>query len=166
VHNDCKLNNLLFDAERDEALCVVDLDTVMEGALLYDFGELVRTATNARPEDEPDPDTVAPDLALHETLARGYLEGAGDLVAPQEIAALPLAGARMALENAIRFLTDYLEGDLYFRILRPSHNLDRHRSQLRLAERLFAARDTLRRQVEGAARSLGSIDPRGPAATH
>ena len=77
VHNDCKLNNLLFDAERDEALCVVDLDTVMEGALLHDFGELVRTATNARPEDEPDPDTVQPDLALHEALARGYLEGVG-----------------------------------------------------------------------------------------
>jgi aminoglycoside phosphotransferase (APT) family kinase protein len=155
VHNDCKLNNLLFDAESDEALCVVDLDTVMEGALLHDFGELVRTSTNARPEDEPDPDTVEPDLALHEVLARGFLEGVGELVTPAEIASLPLAGARMALENSIRFLTDYLEGDPYFRIQRPSHNLDRHRSQLRLAERLFAARDTTRRQVEEVARALG-----------
>lgn len=153
VHNDCKLNNLLFDAATDEALCVVDLDTVMEGALLYDFGELVRTSVNARPEDEPDPDTVQPDLALHEVLARGFLEGLGDRVEPAEIHSLPLAGARMALENAVRFLTDHLEGDRYFRIQRPSHNLDRHRSQLRLAERLFEARDTTRRQVEAVARA-------------
>jgi len=155
VHNDCKLNNLLFDADRDEALCVVDLDTVMEGALSHDFGELVRTATNPRPEDEPDPETVRVDLALHEALARGYLEGAADLLTAAELDALPLAGARMAFENAVRFLTDYLQGDVYFRIVRPSHNLDRHRSQLRLAERLLAARDASRRHVEQAARELG-----------
>jgi Ser/Thr protein kinase RdoA (MazF antagonist) len=155
VHNDCKLNNLLFDAARDEALCVVDLDTVMEGALLHDFGEIVRTATNPRPEDEPDPDTVRPDLALHEALAAGYLEGARELVGPAELDALPLAGARMACENAIRFLTDYLLGDVYFRIQRPSHNLDRHRSQARLAELLLEARGATARQVASAARALG-----------
>jgi Ser/Thr protein kinase RdoA (MazF antagonist) len=155
VHNDCKLNNLLFDAERDEALCVVDLDTVMEGALSHDFGELARTATNPRPEDEPDPDTVRVELDLHEALARGYLEGAAPLLTAAELAALPFAGARMAFENAIRFLTDYLQGDVYFRIVRPSHNLDRHRSQLRLAERLLAARAETARHVEEAARALG-----------
>lgn len=154
VHNDCKLNNLLFDAERDEALCVVDLDTVMEGALSHDFGELARTATNPRPEDEPDPDTVRVELDLHEALARGYLEGAAPLLTAAELAALPFAGARMAFENAIRFLTDYLQGDVYFRIVRPSHNLDRHRSQLRLAERLLAARAETTRHVEEAARAL------------
>jgi aminoglycoside phosphotransferase (APT) family kinase protein len=154
VHNDCKLNNLLFDADRDEALCVVDLDTVMEGALLHDFGELVRTATNARPEDEPDPDTVRPDLELHGVLARGYLEGAAGLATPAEVASLATAGARMALENSVRFLTDYLEGDVYFRIHRPSHNLDRHRSQLRLSELLFAARGETERQVREAAASV------------
>jgi hypothetical protein len=153
VHNDCKLNNLLFDADRDEALCVVDLDTVMEGALLHDFGELVRTATNPRPEDEPDPDTVRVDLELHAVLAQGYLEGAAEIATPPEIASLATAGARMALENSIRFLTDYLEGDVYFRIARPSHNLDRHRSQLRLAELLFDARAETERQVHAAARS-------------
>jgi aminoglycoside phosphotransferase (APT) family kinase protein len=152
VHNDCKLNNLLFDAVRDEALCVVDLDTVMEGALLHDFGELARTATNPRPEDEPDPGTVRADLAVHEALLRGYLEGAGSLPTRAEREALPLAGARMAYENSIRFLTDYLLGDVYFRIRRPSHNLDRHRSQLRLAELLLAAQPELRRQLEHAAR--------------
>jgi Ser/Thr protein kinase RdoA (MazF antagonist) len=155
VHNDCKLNNLLFDAAGDEALCVVDLDTVMEGALLHDFGEIVRTATNPRPEDEPDPGAVRADLALHEALAAGYLEGARDLLGPAELAALPLAGARMACENAIRFLTDYLLGDVYFRIQRPSHNLDRHRSQARLAELLLEARGETARQVEAAARALG-----------
>jgi Ser/Thr protein kinase RdoA (MazF antagonist) len=154
VHNDCKLNNLLFDAERDEALCVVDLDTVMEGVLSHDFGELVRTATNPRPEDEPDPDTVHVELELHEALARGYLEGAAELVTGAELAALPLAGARMAFENGVRFLTDYLLGDVYFRIVRPSHNLDRHRSQLRLAELLLAARGETQRHVEEAARAL------------
>ena len=155
VHNDCKLNNLLFDADRDEALCVIDLDTVMEGALLHDFGELVRTATNARPEDEPDPDTVRPDLELHGVLARGYLEGSAGLATAAEIASLATAGARMALENSIRFLTDYLEGDVYFRIHRPSHNLDRHRSQLRLAELLFDARAETERQVRAAAERAG-----------
>ncbi len=156
VHNDCKLNNLLFDAARDEALCVVDLDTVMEGALLHDFGEIVRTATNPRPEDEPDPATVSVDLAVHEALARGYLEGAGTLATPAELATLPLAGARMAFENAVRFLTDYLLGDVYFRIQRPSHNLDRHRSQMRLAELLREARGETTRHVEAAARAGGA----------
>ena len=154
VHNDCKLNNLLFDADQGEALCVIDLDTVMEGALSHDFGELVRTATNPRPEDEPDPDTVHVELGLHEALARGYLEGAAELLTAAELAALPVAGARMAFENSIRFLTDYLHGDLYFRIVRPSHNLDRHRSQLRLAERLLAARGETERHVAEAARAL------------
>jgi aminoglycoside phosphotransferase (APT) family kinase protein len=156
VHNDCKLNNLLFDAARDEALCVVDLDTVMEGALLHDFGEIVRTATNPRPEDEPDPATVKVDLAIHEALARGYLEGAGALATPPELASLPLAGARMAFENAVRFLTDYLLGDVYFRIQRPSHNLDRHRSQMQLAKLLREARGVAERHVEAAARARGS----------
>jgi Ser/Thr protein kinase RdoA (MazF antagonist) len=155
VHNDCKLNNLLFDADRDEALCVVDLDTVMEGSLVHDFGELVRTATCDRPEDEPDPETVRVDLRIHEALARGYLEGARELIVPAELAALPLAGARMALENAVRFLTDHLLGDVYFRIVRPTHNLDRHRSQLRLAERLWGARAEAEAHVESAARALG-----------
>jgi Ser/Thr protein kinase RdoA (MazF antagonist) len=155
VHNDCKLNNLLFDADRDEALCVVDLDTVMEGALHHDFGELVRTATNPRPEDEPDPETVRVDLELHAALAQGYLEGAAELFTAGELAALPLAGARMAFENSIRFLTDYLLGDVYFRVVRPSHNLDRHRSQLRLAQRLLDARGETEAQVQRAARALG-----------
>jgi hypothetical protein len=155
VHNDCKLNNLLFDARSDEALCVVDLDTVMEGALAHDFGELVRTSVNPAPEDERDPAAVQVDLGLHEALARGYLEGAGELAGEDDLAALPSAGARMALENSVRFLTDYLLGDVYFKVQRPSHNLDRHRSQLRLAELLLAARAEAERQVEAAARAAG-----------
>lgn len=156
VHNDCKLNNLLFDAASDEALCVVDLDTVMEGSLVHDFGELVRTATCDRPEDEPDPAAMRVDLALHDALARGYLEGARELLGADELAALPLAGARMALENSVRFLTDYLQGDVYFRIHHPSQNLDRHRSQLHLAELLFGVRGETERQLAAAARAAGA----------
>lgn len=152
VHNDCKLNNLLFDAARDEALCVVDLDTVMEGCAAYDFGELVRTATCPGAEDERDLAGMRVLLPLHEALARGFLEGTGALLTAEERDSLGTAGARMALENAVRFLTDYLDGDVYFRVKGPSHNLDRHRAQLRLAELLHAERAALERHVRGAAR--------------
>jgi len=151
VHNDCKLNNLLFDAERDEALCVVDLDTVMEGSVVHDFGELVRTATCLGAEDERDLAGMRVELPLHEALARGFVEGAGALLTPAELAALATAGARMALENSVRFLTDYLDGDVYFRVKGPSHNLDRQRAQLRLADLLFAERATLEQHVREAA---------------
>ena len=152
VHNDCKLNNLLFDAVRDEALCVVDLDTVMEGAVVHDFGELVRTATCLGAEDERDLAGMRIELDLHQALARGFVAGAGDLLTRVERDALATAGARMALENSVRFLTDYLEGDVYFRVKGPSHNLDRQRAQLRLADLLFAERATLDSHVRAAAR--------------
>lgn len=152
VHNDCKLNNLLFDAVREEALCVVDLDTVMEGSVVHDFGELVRTATCLGAEDERDLAGMRVELPLHEALARGFVEGVGALLAREELEALATAGARMALENSVRFLTDYLDGDVYFRVKGPSHNLDRQRAQLRLADLLFAERATLERQLREAAR--------------
>jgi len=151
VHNDCKLNNLLFDAVRDEALCVVDLDTVMDGSVVHDFGELVRTATCLGAEDERDLAGMRVELELHEALARGFARGAGPLLTPAERDALATAGARMALENSVRFLTDYLDGDVYFRVKGPTHNLDRQRAQLRLADLLFAERATLERHVREAA---------------
>jgi hypothetical protein len=138
VHHDCKLNNVLLDVDTGEALCVIDLDTVMEGVLLSDFGELVRTAACPAPEDERDLSRVVFDLPLFEALAQGYLAGARDLVGAAEREALPLAGSHLALMNAARFLTDHLEGDAYFRVRRPGHNLDRARAQLRLAECVLA----------------------------
>ncbi len=139
VHNDCKVNNVLLDARTGEGLCVIDLDTVMPGTVLADFGDLVRTAASTAAEDERDLARVDFDRHRFEALARGYVAGAGALLRPDELRALPLAGGVLALENAVRFLSDHVTGDRYFRIHRPSHNLDRGRAQLRLAERMLAA---------------------------
>ena len=148
VHNDCKLNNVLFDERTGEALCVIDLDTVMPGSVLADFGDLARTAACPAPEDEPDLARVRVDAQLYAALVRGYLAGTGSLLEPVEIALLPLAGPLIALETGIRFLTDHLAGDVYFRIHRPGHNLDRARVQLRLTEQLLAGAGEARRLVE------------------
>jgi len=139
VHNDCKVNNVLLDARTGEGLCVIDLDTVMPGTVLADFGDLVRTAASTAPEDERDLERMGFDRVRFEALARGYLAGAGSLLLPSELRALPLAGPLLALENAVRFLADHVQGDRYFRISRPAHNLDRARAQLRLAKRLLEA---------------------------
>jgi hypothetical protein len=144
VHNDCKLNNLLFDDHSGEALCVVDLDTVMPGPVLFDFGELARTAACPAAEDERDLERVRLDSALFGALAAGFVAGARGLLGAEEIRALALAGPLMALENGVRFLTDHLDGDRYFRVARPGHNLDRARAQLRLAERMLGAERELR----------------------
>ncbi len=149
VHNDCKLDNLLFDAATGEALCVIDLDTVMPGTLLADFGELVRTASSRAPEDERILDRIRCDPRLLEAVAKGFLSGLGDALEAAEREALPLAGALLALENAVRFLTDHLEGDVYFRIRREGHNLDRHRAQRRLARELLAAEGRIRSALGG-----------------
>ena len=139
VHNDCKINNVLFDDASGEGLCVIDLDTVMPGSVLCDFGDLVRTAACPTPEDETDLSRVRFDLALFRELARGYRSGAGLLLTPAELRLLPLAGPMLTLENALRFLTDHLEGDVYFRTRRPGHNLDRCRAQLRLLDHMLDA---------------------------
>jgi Ser/Thr protein kinase RdoA (MazF antagonist) len=151
VHNDCKLNNVMFDEATGEGLCVIDLDTVMEGSALCDFGELVRTGTCRAPEDERDLAAIGFDLDLFRALARGYLAGALPLLDAAEIQALPLAGVVMTLENAIRFLTDHLAGDRYFRIQREGQNLDRCRAQLRLLELMIEDLDEARAVVERAA---------------
>jgi Ser/Thr protein kinase RdoA (MazF antagonist) len=151
VHHDCKLNNLLFDRVSGKALCVIDLDTVMEGNLLSDFGELVRTGGCRAAEDERDLARVHFDLELFEALARGYLAGVGKLLTEHERRALPVAGRLFSLMNAVRFLTDHLAGDAYFRIHREGQNLDRARAQLRLAERMLEQADRAREIVERAA---------------
>jgi aminoglycoside phosphotransferase (APT) family kinase protein len=147
VHNDCKVNNLLLDEATGEGLCVIDLDTVMEGTLLCDFGELVRTGACPASEDERDLTRIGFDLERFAALARGYRQGLGARVGAAELRGLPFAGPTLALENAVRFLTDHLEGDVYFRIRREGHNLDRARAQLQLAtrmsQRLDAARDAV-----------------------
>ena len=136
VHNDAKISNILFDAATDETLCVVDLDTVMPGLSLYDFGDMVRSMTCTAAEDESDLSKVRVDLALFEALARGYIGVAYGFLTAAEREHLVLAGRLIVLEQAVRFLTDYLRGDCYYRTTRPGHNLDRCRTQLKLYESL------------------------------
>jgi len=123
---------------------VVDLDTVMPGTVLFDFGELARTGACPAAEDEVDLALVRVDHDLFAALASGFATGARGLLTAEEIRALALAGPLMALENGVRFLTDHLEGDHYFRIARPGHNLDRARAQLRLAECMLDAQREMR----------------------
>jgi hypothetical protein len=120
--------------------------------VLADFGDLARTAACPAPEDEPDLARVRVDPHLYEALVRGYLAGTGGLLTAVEIALLPLAGPLIALETGIRFLTDHLSGDSYFRIHRPGHNQDRARVQLRLTEELLAGMDEARLLVAAAQR--------------
>lgn len=133
THNDTKLNNVMLDAETRKALCVIDLDTVMPGLVAYDFGDSIRFGASTAAEDERDLTKVEIDLSLYETYARGFIPSCGGLT-PEEIETLPLGAKTMTLENGMRFLTDYLEGDQYYHIAYPEHNLDRCRTQLRLVE--------------------------------
>ena len=133
THNDTKLNNVMMDAETDEAVCVIDLDTVMPGLSLYDFGDLVRTATSPAEEDEKDLSKVEMRMSMFEALAEGYIDGC-DCLTPLEIENLVIGAKLMTLEVGIRFLTDYLEGDQYFKTEYEDHNLVRSRTQLKLVE--------------------------------
>ena len=133
THNDTKLNNVLIDEASGEGICVIDLDTVMPGLALYDFGDMVRTATNSAPEDERDLSRVTMRMEVFEALVRGYLSSAKAFLSPLERELLPFAGKILSFECGIRFLTDYLQGDTYFKTRRPGQNLDRCRCQLRLA---------------------------------
>jgi aminoglycoside phosphotransferase (APT) family kinase protein len=143
THNDTKLNNVLLDERTGEGLCVLDLDTVMPGLSLYDFGDMVRTATNPVAEDAPGVERVQVQVPLFQALARGYLEGTGGLLLPAERERLVLAGQLITFEQAIRFLTDFLQGDTYYPVRRPEHNLDRARTQFALLASLEAHEDQL-----------------------
>lgn len=129
VHNDTKINNVLLDAETNEALCVVDLDTVMPGLALHDFADMVRSAAAVRPEK-----TTRLDLDIFESLLEGWLEGVGDILVDKEKSLLWVAPQVITLELAARFLTDHLEGDRYFKVNHPGQNLDRAAAQLQLLE--------------------------------
>jgi len=150
VHNDTKINNVLLDARTGEGLCVVDLDTVMPGLALYDFGDLARSAASAAAEDDPDPAKAGLRLDRFEALTSGYLSQATFLT-PAERGELVFSMRLAALVLGIRFLTDHLRGDTYFKIHRPAHNLDRCRAQFGLVASIEKQDDTLRRIVAQAA---------------
>jgi Ser/Thr protein kinase RdoA (MazF antagonist) len=134
THNDTKLNNVMIDDVTGEGVCVVDLDTVMPGSTLYDFGDAVRSAANSAAEDERDVNKVFMDLHIYERLAHGFLDAARDFLTPAEVQLLPLSARLMTLECGMRFLTDHLNGDVYFRVHRENHNLDRCRTQLKMLD--------------------------------
>ncbi len=132
THNDTKLNNVMIDDISKEGICVVDLDTVMPGLSINDFGDSIRFGANNSAEDERDLTKVNFDLTLFETYTKGFLNGCGDILTKAEIQNLPLGAKTMTLECGIRFLTDYLEGDVYFKTTRDRQNLDRARTQFKL----------------------------------
>lgn len=138
THNDTKLNNVLLDDITQEGICVIDLDTVMPGSVLYDFGDLVRTSTSPAAEDELDLSKVELQLPMFAALVEGYLATASGFLTPREQSLLPFAGKLITFEIGLRFLTDWLEGDTYFKIKRPQHNLDRTRTQFKLVESIEA----------------------------
>lgn len=134
THNDCKLNNVLIDDISGEGICVIDLDTIMPGFIHYDFGDMVRTSTSPAKEDEKDLSKVTMRFEMFEALARGYLEAMGSALTPLEKELLPFAGKLITFTIGIRFLTDYLNGDVYFKVHREGHNLDRCHTQFKLIE--------------------------------
>lgn len=132
THNDTKLNNIMIDSKTHQAICVIDLDTVMPGLSAHDFGDAIRFGANTAAEDEPDVSKVSLSLELFEIYVKGFLEGCGGRLTPNEVKALPMGAKMMTLECGMRFLADYLEGDVYFKISREKHNLDRCRTQFAL----------------------------------
>ena len=148
VHNDCKISNILFDRPSGEALCVVDLDTAMPGLAAFDFGDMARSMAHRADEDARDPESIEVDLELFGALASGYLDGARSLTAGER-RSLVDGALVLTLEQAVRFLTDHLQGDVYFRVERPGQNLDRCRVQFALLESLLDRSRDLQRIVDG-----------------
>ena len=153
THNDTKLNNVMLDDATHEGICVIDLDTVMPGIALNDFGDMVRSGTNSAAEDERDLATVQARLPIFEALVEGYLSAARPFLNPAEIAHLAIAGQVITFEIGLRFLTDFLAGDTYFKIKRPAHNLDRAANQFAMVRSLVAQQSVMESIVAKHARA-------------
>ncbi len=147
THNDTKLNNVMIDDTTGEGICVIDLDTVMPGLALYDFGDMVRSATSPVEEDERDLSKVVMRMSMFEALASGYLASLGSVLNQAEKDHLPFSGRLITFECGIRFLTDFLRGDVYFKIHRDGQNLDRARTQFRLVESIIEQEKEMERFV-------------------
>ena len=152
THNDTKFNNVMIDDRTGEGVCVIDLDTVMPGLSLYDFGDSIRSMANTGAEDETDLSKVSFSQEVFDLYTRGYLEAAGSWLEPEELALLPFSAELMTLECGIRFLTDYLQGDIYYKTRRPEHNLDRTRTQLKLVQEMEAAEQEMADAVRRSAK--------------
>jgi hypothetical protein len=148
THNDTKLNNVLIDDITGEGICVIDLDTTMPGSVLYDFGDLIRMGAATAAEDESDLSKVTVNLAMFDHLARGYLDAARDFLTPLEREHLVFGGILITYEQSIRFLMDYLKGDVYYKTRRPGQNLDRARNQIKMVSDM----ELYRSQMDAAVR--------------
>lgn len=148
THNDTKYNNIMIDDITGEGICVIDLDTVMPGSLLYDYGDSLRFGTNPADEDEKDLSKVYCDLNLFEMFTKGYMEELKDVMTPREKELMPFAAKLMTYECGIRFLADYLNGDTYFKVKRPEHNLDRCRTQFKLVKDMEEKEDLMKEIVK------------------
>ena len=148
THNDTKLNNVMLDADTRKALCVIDLDTVMPGLSLYDFGDSIRFGASSAAEDETDLDKVYVRLEMFDAFAKGFIDGLDHSLTEEEIRSLPMGAYILTLETGIRFLTDYLNGDTYFKIHREHHNLDRCRTQFKLVADMEAHLDEMKAIVK------------------
>jgi len=147
THNDTKFNNVMLDVLTGEAMCIVDLDTVMPGCALYDFGDMVRTTTSPTLEDETDLTKVKMQMPMFKKLAEGYLSTAGQFLSKAEKAQIAFSGKLITFEIGIRFLTDFLSGDTYFRIHRAAHNLERCRTQFKLVESIERQEEAMQKYV-------------------
>ncbi len=134
THNDTKLNNIMIDDKTGKGICVIDLDTVMPGLAMNDFGDSIRFGASTAAEDERDLSLVSCSMELFDIYARGFIEGCGGKLTEREILELPMGAKTMTYECGMRFLTDYLQGDTYFKVHRKGHNLDRCRTQFKLVE--------------------------------
>ena len=148
THNDTKLNNVLFDKATDKGLCVIDLDTVMAGSMLYDFGDTLRSGATTAAEDETNLELVKFDLEAFKAFAEGFLSETLDVLTKKEIELLPFSAKLMTYECGCRFLTDHLNGDTYFKIHREGHNLDRARSQFALVQDIELKLDDMKKIVD------------------
>jgi hypothetical protein len=155
THNDTKINNVLFDDGTGKAVCVIDLDTTMPGSSLYDFGDMVRTTTSFAAEDERNPAKARLEMEMFRALADGYLAEAGDFLTPEEINLLVFSGRLITYTIGLRFLTDFLEGDVYFRIHRPGQNLDRARVQFGLVRSMEMQAEAMERCIHELRRRPG-----------
>ena len=148
THNDTKINNIMIDSKTGRAMCVIDLDTVMAGSALYDYGDAIRFGANAAAEDEPDTSRISLDLNLFRQFTAGFLSEVGDMLTEEEIKCLPLGIQVMTCELAMRFLTDYIDGDLYFKVDSPEHNLVRAHAQMKLLEDIESKIDQMQEIIE------------------
>ena len=148
THNDTKLNNIMLDKETGKGLCVIDLDTVMPGLSIFDFGDSIRFGANTAAEDEKDLSKVSLSIDLFDIYAKGYIEGSGGSLTENEIRMMPYGAKTMTLECGMRFLTDYLEGDTYFMVHREGHNLDRARTQIELVKDMERKWDKMKAVIE------------------